>query len=238
MLIDDQADDIISFSNLLENLMQCNKDTKGASVLVPETILFSAEKVKCYVYFDKKAKEVKGIYNKIDLDLKHLMKIMAVEYRKRKHTISTLKFTKDKEEIKTTLPMVNVKYNNKRVDLEQGKFTELMLKHPNSKIWKDIQYIQNCIVIGDMVGQVLKYSYTAPIDIKNPSNKIKYLKKEETIEIDIDYKADSLCNYIAYYLSKNLGIVSSIYKYRKYYTCKYSSLRITERIYGYVMQKI
>eukprot|EP00826_Nyctotherus_ovalis_P051905 TRINITY_DN6517_c0_g1_i1.p1 TRINITY_DN6517_c0_g1~~TRINITY_DN6517_c0_g1_i1.p1 ORF type:complete len:242 (+),score=43.80 TRINITY_DN6517_c0_g1_i1:216-941(+) len=233
------VEEVMGFGGLVESLVAGRRKGKGAAVLVPETVLFSGGKAKCFAYFDKKTKEMKGVYNKASLDLQYLMKVMTGEYRKRKsqHPVLKLKFknedaVEDKEETQTVLPMVIVRHDNKRVELVQAKFTELMLKNPNSKVWKEIQCIQNCVVIGNAVAGVLKYIYTAPIDIKNPNTKIKYTQKENTKATNIDYKAYAFCNNIAYYLAKNYAIVLSYSKGRKFYICRYSSSRIAMVIFG------
>ena len=58
--INNMTESILNFSDLLENLM-ANKNSSGASIIIPETIMFYDEKPKYYYYFDKHTKEIKGI---------------------------------------------------------------------------------------------------------------------------------------------------------------------------------
>jgi len=182
----------MSFTSLMESLT--NKKSKGASVLIPELIIFESGKPKSFLYFDKTMSEVKITYNKYKLNIQHLMRIMSNYYReKRIHNL----VNKTNTESHNTLPMVNVRFLDKKVDLTQGKFTQLMLERPTNKIWRDIVYIQNYVILSNNMPKFIKYIYLAPLNINNPREKVKYVCDEfgeNTVERQ--------CCIIAHYLSK------------------------------------
>ena len=189
-LIETLKEKSISFVELIQYLAPDNKNLKG-DVMIPEFIIFSLGKPKCLIYFDYKLKEIKATSNEAKLSIQNLLKFLTFRYRLRRTFNSSNKgiyLNKSYETKKSVInsqsniPMVKVIYKTEQELLSQSKFTELMLKRPNDKIWKQIIYIQSNVGISDFVSETIPYNYFAPINIENPKEKIKYVSTPNPIQ--------------------------------------------------------
>lgn len=193
------VDEVMSFTSLVESLAA--SEFKGAPVLIPEIAIFDSGKPKGFLYFDKITNEIKAIYNKSRLNTQYLMKAMTGCYReKRANNKGKANLQGDVQtssEQQSELPMVNVRYIDKTVNLTQGKFTQLMLLLPTNKIWQEIVYIQNYVVLSKYMPRIIKHTYIAPIKINDPKEKIKY-QCEEIYKNNVEKQ----CCIIAHYMSK------------------------------------
>ena len=215
-------DKTITFQELVEYLASHNENTKGANVLVPETIVFLDGRPKCVIRYDRVNKELKGISKKSVMVLPKLMKIMlAVHYAKRKVPIvskvksfynprtsddSNKKKRMDEVRLSDAI-VVRVKYKRSIEFLTYKEFISMMMERANDKIWRDVLYIENCITISTFLPENFIYIFIAPIDKKNPKTKIIYNAKEVRENDSFKAKAHAICITIANYLSKVRNLV-------------------------------
>jgi len=189
-----------------------NEKVKGAEVPIPEMILFSKGKARCVIHFDRNVNEIKGIYKKAALLHYKLMRWMINEYNSRRRTSIKSKIIayepseQDMLRINDAL-MVNIRYYNKELpqSLSQVEFAKLMMERSSSKVWNEIEYIQNYVTVSKFLPENFFYSYNAPINKDNPKLPIDYLAEKSTKNLNA--KAYRLCNTIGNYIAKTHGIV-------------------------------
>ena len=223
--IDNLKEKTLTFKKLLELLIVANDDYKGPNIPIPEIILFDKGKPVCLLKYNKHTKEIKKNNNKAILQLPVLMEIMVNEYnnRRRSHIVSKVKVYSrpgtsvtsntnnriEKLKISEAL-MANVKYNNTITPslLSQKQFTNFMMQQANSKIWCNISYIQNYVVVSTVISENYVYNYIAPINNTNPNIEIVYSLKH--MDNSFEGQSKKLCTIICDYISKVHDIVNFI----------------------------
>lgn len=146
-----------------------------------------------------------------------LIKFMTKRYRGRKKLpaislLQRLQFTSSPErhqiKVNEALMAKVEKINPENSTfITQRQFEDIMMERPSSKIWEDMVYIQNCVVVSCFVPENFIYNYNAPINQENPAAEIIYKTKSEPHENSDNSKACKICNEIGYYMSKVHKIV-------------------------------
>lgn len=219
-LVKELTEETMSFSSLVESMVAPSSEFKGASVAIPEIVLFAQGRPKCLVYFDSKGMEVRGVRKESKLKIQSLMKVLTSRYRARISLYSTNKGKQgsvqlgakqaEQQRSETGLSMVNVRFKTGKSSLSQGKFTELMLERPSSRMWKEILYIQNYIVMSNVMPEVVNYVYIAPLSVSEPKEKIKYFFEDDGSNRSVTVRIQKLCTDLAHYLSKYRLIVRAL----------------------------
>jgi len=177
-------------------------------VKIPETILYKEGKAKCLLYFSRREDIIIGVYENVHLQVHRLMKFMTKKYREREELpvlnlfarLMSSSYTRKQIKVVEAL-MGTIKYNHMQnaKHITQKGFLELMMERASSKVWHNLSYIQNCVVVSRSFPETFIYSYNA-----KDSNKSIEIKLNENI---IELQAKHLCNTIGKHLLKVHGIV-------------------------------
>lgn len=181
----------ISFAQLLQYLVSSSQLVKGVPVLVPETLVFSRQKlVALYKYKVDELVSIKGPYN-----LPRVTRIVLSGQKRRFRS----------SERNKVFPTVIVRKKSGYKLLTESEFIGFMMEPPSSPQWLGIQYIQSYILDKHGLASPLNYDYEIFFKNFNPEKALSSSKFEPDSVLRLGDGfgyAKKLCAVLGYYLFK------------------------------------